>query len=96
MLVEDRGQVRFGDIVSEARIKEHACGFTNRGKFLVPCDNTKGQRISVSTTDGFVQTHEEGTGTDGVDLFGGDQLLFDGYCQIKSKLEEKFVEDVCL
>lgn len=77
-LVEDGGQVGFGDVISKGAVTEHAGAVAGWGLRLVPGNNPLSQVFHLAAGYLLGQAGQQNATADAVHGFAGDLLLLDG------------------
>src|SRR3546814_8021112 len=77
VLVQDRGHIGFGNVISEAGILEDHAGVHGRGKLFPPCDNSVGEGF-----DRFLGRSEEHTS----ELQSLMRISYDVFCLIQKSI----------
>jgi len=101
MLLEDGGEIGFGDIIREGAVAEDNGGVTGGLEFTMPGHQRQGQGFHIGEGDGGGEAHHQGAGADrmkGVVLSRAawQGALFDGHAEVEAKFEEQLKEDVLL
>src|SRR5664280_390928 len=96
VLLEDGGEVRFGDIVNEGAVTKYATSVTRRRELRVPLDDPSRQGLDVIAVDGIRQAHEQYPSADRVDLLARDFAHLRWHAEIQPQLYEHLEENVLI
>ena len=96
MLVKDRGEIRFRDVIHKRGISKDNGGFTSGSLFFMPGDDSQRNRFGVFACNRFVETDNQDTAADAVDGFTSDFPLDDRNRQIQPQFQQKFEQDIQL
>ena len=83
MLLEDRGQVSFGNIIGKGAVPENDSGITGRRQRLVPSDDPERQCLYFGCRDLFSHAGKKGAHADAVDNFPGNCFLLHRQRQVE-------------
>src|SRR3546814_3825942 len=74
VLVQDRGHIGFGNVISEAGILEDHAGVHGRGKLFPPCDNSVGEGFDRFLGQPIGLTGNQRAAADGTDDLTRNQI----------------------
>ena len=78
-LLQDGGEVRFGDIIHEGAVVEDDGAVTGGRDLGMPIGNAEGQRLDLVPSDALVKAGDQRASADGVDGLARDGPRFDGH-----------------